>query len=177
MINPFRRPLVCLAPDGTASAVPAGDDTAMPNDQQTAQADAPQEPAPEATAQAAPAAEGQSAEPVAPDDAARDDAPDLAAQLNAMTQRAMQAELRGAAALMGVPEARIPYVLRMADTAGIDMGAADAPEQIAGAISRVLTDVPELRGAGTGTGSAGNFARRTDAQDALDGKIIRNILG
>lgn len=89
----------------------------------------------------------------------------------------MQAELRTAAALAGVPKERIPYVLRMCDTEGIDLDAADAQDKLDAAVAKVLEAVPELRG-GAGTGSTGNFARRNGgAEDALDAKIRANIMG
>ena len=91
--------------------------------------------------------------------------------------RAMQAELRTAAALAGVPKERIPYVLRMCDTEGIDLDAADAQDKLDAAVAKVLEAVPELCG-GAGTGSTGNFARRNgNAEDALDAKIRENIMG
>ena len=83
----------------------------------------------------------------------------------------------GAAALAGVPKERIPYVLRMCDTEGIDLDAADAQDKLDAAVAKVLEAVPELRG-GAGTGSTGNVARRNGgAEDALDAKIRANIMG
>ena len=107
-----------------------------------------------------------------------DDAPDPAKQLEAAQQRIMTAELRSAAALAGVPKERIPYVLRLADTTGIDLNANDAGEKIEAAIGKVLTDLPELRGSAGGTGSTGNFARKTgEAEDPDMARIRKNILG
>ena len=106
-----------------------------------------------------------------------DKADDLAARVVTANARAVQAELRTAAALAGVPKERIPYVLRMCDTEGIDLDAADAQDKLDAAVAKVLEAVPELRG-GTGTGSTGNFARRNGgAEDALDAKIRANIMG
>lgn len=81
-----------------------------------------------------------------------DKADDLAARVVTANARAMQAELRTAAALAGVPKERIPYVLRMCDTEGIDLDAADAQDKLDAAVAKVLEAVPELCG-GAGTGS------------------------
>lgn len=88
-------------------------------------------------------------------------------------------QLRTAAALAGIPKERIPYAMRMADVEGLDPSAADAAAQYTAAIEKVLEAVPELRGgAGVGTGSVGNFARKSaDAIDPDIAKIEKNILG
>lgn len=58
-----------------------------------------------------------------------------------------------------------------------DLDAADAQDKLDAAVAKVLEAVPELRG-GAGTGSTGNFARRSgNAEDALDAKIRENIMG
>ena len=72
--------------------------------------------------------------------------PPPAPDAQALTQRLMDAELRAAAALAGVPAARIPYAVRMAQVAGADAPDADMAKLCGDAIGRVLTDVPELRG-------------------------------
>lgn len=115
-------------------------------------------------------------QPVPKDEPKKDDkADDLAARVVTANARAMQAELRTAAALAGVPKERIPYVLRMCDTESIDLDAADAQDKLDAAVAKVLEAVPELCG-GAGTGSTGNFARRSgNAEDALDAKIRENI--
>ena len=166
MFNPFR--MFCFAPDGVPDGAPAAD---AENEQE--QHDDQQ---PETTAQtAAPAGKEQ---PVPKDEPKKDDkADDLAARVVTANARAMQAELRTAAALAGVPKERIPYVLRMCDTEGIDLDAADAQDKLDAAVAKVLEAVPELCG-GAGTGSTGNFARRSgNAEDALDAKIRENIMG
>ncbi|MFR5787109.1 MAG: hypothetical protein ACLUHE_08355 [Christensenellales bacterium] len=90
--------------------------------------------------------------------------------------RAMQAELRTAAALAGVPKERIPYAC-VCDTEGIDLDAADAQDKLGRGGRQGTGAVPELCG-GAGTGSTGNFARRSgNAEDALDAKIRENIMG
>lgn len=79
------------------------------------------------------------------------------------------AELRAAAALAGIPAARIPYAVRMAN-AGKVTDAKTAADEIA----TIVRDVPELKQQAQGTGSAGNFARKDatkdpDTQAILDG--------
>ena len=94
--------------------------------------------------------------------------------------RAMQAELRTAAALAGVPKERIPYVLRMCDTEGIDLDAADAQDKLDAAVAKVLEAVPELcGGAGTGNGQfcpqkrqCRGRARRKDSGEHY-GRLLR----
>jgi len=178
-LNPFRLSQLCLAPDAGggmgADAVPNTEPAQDP-------AQEPEKPAQEAAAQDPPAAEGQPAaqteNPPAQEDTKPDDAPDHAKQLEAAQQRIMTAELRSAAALAGVPKERIPYVLKLADTTGIDLNANDAGEKIEAAIGKVLTDLPELRGSAGGTGSTGNFARKTgEAEDPDMARIRKNILG
>ena len=160
MFNPFR--MFCFAPDGVPDGAPAAD---AENEQE--QHDDQQ---PETTE--------QTGDAVPKDEPKKDDkADDLAARVVTANARAMQAELRTAAALAGVPKERIPYVLRMCDTEGIDLDAADAQDKLDAAVAKVLEAVPELCG-GAGTGSTGNFARRSgNAEDALDAKIRENIMG
>lgn len=158
MWYPFRSFLFFAPDDGAGDGAPAAETAAEP----TAQPDA-EDPAPvdvPAEQAAAPEPAAPAAQPTAGADKARDAHPDAEAQITAANQRALQAELRSAAALAGVSKERIPYVLRLADTAGIDLAAADADGKIASAIEKVLGDLPELRGGAVGTGSVGNFARK-----------------
>lgn len=179
MFNPFR--MFCFAPDGVPDGAPAADaenEQEQHDDQQTETAEQTEDAAAKAAQTAAPAGKEQ---PVPKDEPKKDDkdgkADDLAARVVTANARAVQAELRTAAALAGVPKERIPYVLRMCDTEGIDLDAADAQDKLDAAVAKVLEAVPELRG-GAGTGSAGNFARRNgNAEDALDAKIRANIMG
>ena len=165
MFNPFR--MFCFAPDGVPDGAPATDaenEREQHDDQQPETTEQTGDAAAKAAQTAAPAGKEQ---PVPKDEPKKDDnkADDLAA------------ELRTAAALAGVPKERIPYVLRMCDTEGIDLDAADAQDKLDAAVAKVLEAVPELRG-GAGTGSTGNFARRNGgAEDALDAKIRANIMG
>ena len=167
MFNPFR--MFCFAPDGVPDGAPAANaenDQEQNDDQQPETTEQAGDAAAKAAQMAAPAGKEQ---PVPKDEPKKDDkADDLAARVVIANARAMQAELRTAAALAGVPKERIPYVLRLCDTEGIDLDAA---------VAKVLEAVPELCG-GAGTGSTGNFARRSgNAEDALDAKIRANIMG
>lgn len=87
-------------------------------------------------------------------------APDAAA----LTGRLLDAELRAAAALAGVPAAKIPYAVRLADkdkAAGAEDLSAYAAEQI----KQIVQDLPELAAAVNGTGSAGDHARKTETAE------------
>lgn len=183
MWNPFHAFLFFSADDGAGDGAPAAEPTTDPaadpapaaepaaTDPSDAQA-AASETTPPAAQQPDETASKTAAEPTATQQ------PDAAAQLAAANQRALQAELRGAAAIAGVPRDRIPYVLRLADTSGIDLTAADADAKVTAAIEAVLADLPELRGGAVGTGSVGNFARKsTTAEDPDIARIHRNILG
>lgn len=157
MFNPFR--MFCFAPDGVPDGAPAADaenEQEQHDDQQPETTEQTGDAAAKAAQTAAPAGKE---EPVPKDEPKKDDkADDLAA-------------------LAGVPKERIPYVLRMCDTEGIDLDAADAQDKLDAAVAKVLEAVPELCG-GAGTGSTGNFARRNgNAEDALDAKIRENIMG
>lgn len=176
MFRPFR--MFCFAPDGVPDGAPAADvenEQEQHDDQQLETTEQTRDAAAKAAQTAASAGKEQ---PVPKDEPKKDDkADDLAARVVTANARAMQAELRTAAALAGVPKERIPYVLRMCDTEGIDLDAADAQDKLDAAVAKVLEAVPELRG-GAGTGSTGNFARRSgNAEDALDAKIRENIMG
>ena len=176
MFNPFR--MFCFAPDGVPDGAPAADaenEQEQYDDQQPETTKQTGDAAAKAAQTAAPAGKEQ---PVPKDEPKKDDkADDLAARVVTANVRAMQAELRTAAALAGVPKERIPYVLRMCDTESIDLDAADAQDKLDAAVAKVLEAVPELCG-GAGTGSTGNFARRSgNAEDALDAKIRENIMG
>lgn len=119
-----------------------------------AQPAAEEKPAAQAAQQpdeAEPTAEGQAEQPAKEEKEEEKGTaqPDPAAKL-------ADAELRAAAALAGIPAARIPYAVRMAD-AGKVTDAASAAQQIAA----IVRDVPELKQQAQGTGSGGNFARRT----------------
>lgn len=177
----FHFPMVCMAPDtgagGGAPEEPVHENAA------DGEAQNPQDPPADVSAggqsatSAPPASQAPDTER-APQTEEKTEQPDAEKQLEAAQQRIMTAELRSAAALAGVPKERIPYVLRLADTTGIDLNANDAGEKIEAAIGKVLTDLPELRGSAGGTGSTGNFARKTgEAEDPDMARIKKNILG
>lgn len=76
----------------------------------------------------------------------------------AMKAQVIDAELRAAAALAGVPANKIPYVTRLADHAAAQ--AVEDPAQFAAAqIKQIVQDFPELAQQPAGTGSAGNHTR------------------
>lgn len=173
---PFFRLTPCLAPDagGASGGADAGNDTAQA---EAVQQDA-QPAETQAETQAAPAAQKQPEQAQAEGDTERAqegaqkteqaETPEaLRERVGAMQVKLGEYQLRTAAALAGVAKERIPYVMRMADVAGLDPSAADAAERYQQAIDKVLEAVPELRG-GAGTGSAGNFARKpVKEQDAF----------
>ena len=174
MFNPFR--MFCFAPDGVPDGAPAAEAEDQQNQQENQQPETTEQTGDAAAKAAQTAAPAGKEQPVQKDEPKKDDN-DLAARVVTANARAVQAELRTAAALAGVPKERIPYVLRLCDTEGIDLDAADAQDKLDAAVAKVLEAVPELRG-GAGTGSTGNFARRNGgAEDALDAKIRANIMG
>ena len=152
MFNPFR--MFCFAPDGVPDGAPAADaenEQEQHDDQQPETTEQTGDAAAKAAQTAAPAGKEQ---PVPKDEPKKDDnkTDDLAARVVTANARAMQAELRTAAA-------------------------PDAQDKLDAAVAKVLEAVPELHG-GAGTGSTGNFARRSgNAEDALDAKIRENIMG
>lgn len=173
---PFFRPMLCLAPDAGGASGEAAVDSP---EQQTGQADAVQDTQSaetQAEAQGVPAAQKQPEQAEGDTERAQEGAqkteqaetPEaLRERVHAMQVKLGEYQLRTAAALAGVAKERIPYVMRMADVAGLDPSAADAAERYQQAIDKVLEAVPELRG-GAGTGSAGNFARKpVKEQDAF----------
>ena len=131
MFRPFR--MFCFAPDGVPDGAPAADvenEQEQHDDQQLETTEQTRDAAAKAAQTAAPAGKEQ---PVPKDEPKKDDkADDLAARVVTANARAVQAELRTAAALAGVPKERIPYVLRMCDTEGIDLDAADAQDKLDG---------------------------------------------
>lgn len=78
----------------------------------------------------------------------------------------LAAKAQAICARLGVSEARAAYVLRLANLSAID-DPLTADAAIREAIQAVLTDVPELRG--VGTGASGAFrVRRPPAKDAFE---------
>lgn len=75
-------------------------------------------------------------------------------------QRLVQAEAKVVALELGVKPDRIPYVLRLADLSGVDVGddgVVDA-KALRDAIEAVLRDVPELKGSMTPGKSGAEFS-------------------
>jgi hypothetical protein len=91
-------------------------------------------------------------------------------RLEAYAAKAVFSEARAAAAALGVPENRLDYAARLADTAGVDSEAPDARTANAAAVQKVLKDVPELLG-GAGTG------RTLGARRPRRGAFERGFMG
>ncbi len=84
-----------------------------------------------------------------------------------MTEKLLTACAQAEAAKLSIPENRVPYVLRMADLNGIDPTAEDAAGMVREVLEKVVADVPELRGGGTG--SPGAFRRKVETpMDAFE---------
>jgi len=76
--------------------------------------------------------------------------------------RLVQSEARSIAKEYGVTEKKLPYVVELAKVANIDPDSEDAAQLIRAAVEKVLDDIPELKMRSiVGTGSAGNFPRRS----------------
>ena len=164
-----------LAPDtgaaGGEAAAAAAQDSAADTPTQEGAATAPTPPAQGAAPAPAPQAPppAQDAAPASPPaapppaqaapPAAEPPAPDIAA----LTQRAVTAELRAAAALAGVPEAKMSYVARLAQIQGADAPGADLAALAKAAVEQVLADIPELRGGGLNLGGSGDHVRAPEA--------------
>lgn len=167
------------APEAARQAAPAAPGPSDPHDGHRHNVPGVSNPVPAGLTQpdaAPPEGDAKRAPERQPEEEGREALRERVAQMQA---KLGEYQLRTAAALAGVPKERIPYAMRMADVTGLDPSAADAAAQYAAAIAKVLEAVPELRGgAGVGTGSVGNFARRSpDAIDPDIAKIEKNILG
>lgn len=119
-------------------------------DELTAQAkkEGAESAAAEAKKQAKP--EEKKAEPkVAPDGKHPKAEPEPDAKLEAANGKLVKAAARAAALELGIPAVRADYAVRMADLTGVrvdDSGDPDA-EAAKKAVEKVLTDIPELKGA------------------------------
>ena len=113
---------------------------------------APQEPVPQEPTVPA-------TEPVTP----QEDKDEIIATLR---EALLIAKAQAVCARLGVSEARASYVLRLANLSAID-DPLTADAAIRESIHAVLTDVPELRGGGTGVSGAFR-ARRAPAKDAFE---------
>lgn len=142
----------------------APDETPAPEEAQSA---AEAQPADDAAHNALQKAEKEAEEKAAD---AEGEAPDV----DALKAQALSAELRAAAALAGVPAAKIPHLVRMADLAGAKE-AKDLAAFAAAQVQAILKDVPELGAQAAGTGSAGNHARQDGAKDPETDAIIKGF--
>lgn len=127
------------------------------------------EPAQEASADARTAQPEEPAPPGKAPDEAPKQKPD--ADAAAMRAQVIDAELRAAAALAGVPAYRVAYVTRLADRSAAED--ADPARYAQAQVQQILTDFPELLQQPPGTGSAGNHARQEGRADA-DTEAILN---
>ncbi len=90
--------------------------------------------------------------------------------------RLIQSETRSIAKEYGVTEKKLPYVVELAKVASIDPDSEDAAQLIRAAVEKVLDDIPELKMHPiVGTGSAGNFPRRSMPQDSMEQQIAAVI--
>lgn len=143
----------------------AAEDTALDTAQERPAADEPAaEPAAEtgsqsetAPGEAAPVAEA----PVQAETPREqpDQGGDPAARVAALTQKAAEAELRAAAALAGIPAAKLPYALRMCDASALCAEGADMGRLAREQIAAVMRDVPEMAGSRPMAGSLGDHKR------------------
>lgn len=69
---------------------------------------------------------------------------ELMAQVAIMTRRAAEAELKAAAMAAGIPEAKLPYALKMCDLDALCAEDADMAALAKEQIAALIRDVPEL---------------------------------
>lgn len=98
-----------------------------------------------------------------PSEAETEDKDEIIATLR---EALLAAKAQAVCARLGVSEARAAYVLRLANLDGID-DPLTADNAIREAVQAVLSDVPELRGGGTGVSGAFRV-RRAPAKDAFE---------
>ncbi len=154
---------------GTGAAATAAAATTANHDTQSAQEGAGEGgTAQEAAAAAVEVTEGKPAEQDTPPASAKADAaqkPD--GEIASMRRELLTARAETEAARLNIPAERVPYVLRLAELDGIDPKGQDAAQQVRAAIDKVLGDVPELRGGGTG--ATGAFkTQRAAPKDAFE---------
>lgn len=150
------------AQEQTAQA-PAAQETEQAKDAASQDAAAPPAEEPK---QEEPAKEADP-EPAKEEAAAKEEASDDAALKNQL----LDAELRAAAALAGVPANRIAYAVRLADRAAAEQ-ATDLSAFATQQMQQIIRDVPELHQPPTGTGSAGNRARQEPGMRPEDKAIL-----
>lgn len=69
---------------------------------------------------------------------------ELMAQVTVMTRRAAEAELKAAAMAAGIPEAKLPYALKMCDRDALYMKGADMTALATEQVAALIRGVPEL---------------------------------
>lgn len=90
---------------------------------------------------------------------------------SALIANLMAAEIRGCALECGVDAKRLPVLIRIADTSGIDPMAENLHEQVMTAVKAAVKEVPELVRGGTASGSLGNHARVLTGADDVAAKF------
>ena len=88
-------------------------------------------------------------EPDVPREAEMSAVPDT----SALIANLMAAEIRGCALECGVDAKRLPVLIKIADTSGIDPMAENLHEQVMSAVKTAVKEVPELAHNGVGSGS------------------------
>lgn len=127
-------------------------------------------------AQEAAQAEQEKADAGAANQAGQDEAQEpgqetQATDTEALKARVLDAELRAAAAVAGVPANRLAYVTRLADLS--QAKDADPAEYAKSQIRQILSDFPELAHQPSGTGSAGNHQRAATSAENPEDQAIK----
>jgi len=100
---------------------------------------------------------------------------ELLAKATAMTRRAAEAELKAAAMAAGVPEAKLPYALKMCDLDALCAEDADMAALAREQVAALIRDVPELALQPV-AGSLGDHKRvggGLTPEDAVRGEFVR----
>ena len=164
MADPIATPTPEPTPEPTPSPAPAP--TPEPTSEPTPPPIPPTPPAPAEPAK--PPEPAPIPEPAKEPEPPKPAEPDYKARAEAMTTRAINAELRAVLTVQGVPEAKLPYAVKLADISGIDLDGKDAGAQIAKAAKTVLDALPELKGTpGVGTGTPMATPRNSKIRDAF----------
>lgn len=154
---------------GTGAAATAAAATTVNHDTQSAQESASEcGTAPETAAAAVEVTEGKPAgEDTQPASAKGNVEREPDGEIASMRRELLTARAETEAARLNIPAERVPYVLRLAELDGINPKGKDAVQQVRTAIDKVLGDVPELRGGGTG--ATGAFkSQRAMVKDAFE---------
>lgn len=81
------------------------------------------------------------------------------ADVSALIDRLMAAELRACAMECGVDAKRMGVLMRLADTSGVDPAAENLHEQVLAAVKAALKEVPELARSAAASGTLGEHMR------------------